>query len=337
MKLSLPNREKQEELKSENKPMNKKLAALAVVGTAGILVKEAVHGYFDVMGRESKYKSLIGYIVAKSENDGPNEFLEFNRSKLEWIKKQNSEKITIKSHRNKKLVGYLTLPAEKSNIFVVFAHGHHTDHNGDPANFLQYYVEKGYNFLAMDHVSCGESDGLFTGFDYFEHKDCLLWIDYLISRFGENIKIILHGVSMGGATTCKMVDSVPEQVKLAVADCPYTSATEEFAETVKGVGIKNPMPLVKAFNAVNKVLAGYDLNDTEVRSSVSNAKVPMLFVHGDNDGLVPTAMGIELYELCSSPKELFIVSGAGHAESIRIDETGYHKKLDEFINTYLGD
>lgn len=317
--------------------MNKKLtAALAIIGT-GILAKEAVHGYFDVMGRESKYKSLIGYILTKSENDGPNEFLEFNISKHEWIKKQNNEKITIKSHRNKKLVGYLTTPAEESNTFVVFAHGHHTDHNGDPANFLQYYVEKGYNFLAMDHVSCGESEGLFTGFDYFEHKDCLLWIDYLINRFGEDIKIIIHGVSMGGATICKMVNLVPSQVKLAIADCPYTSATEEFAETVKSVGIKKPMPLVKAFNAVNKVFAGYSLDDTEVRSSVSSAKVPMLFVHGDNDGLVPTAMGVELFELCSSPKELFIVSGAGHADSIRINEVGYHQKLDEFIGKYLGD
>ena len=317
--------------------MNKKLATVAIITTAGIIAKEAIHGYFDIMGRESKYKSLIGYIVSKSDNNGPDEFLEFNKSKHEWIKKQNNEKITIKSHRNKNLVGYLTYPAEKSNVFVVFAHGHHTDHNGDPANFLQYYVEKGYNFLAMDHVSCGESKGMFTGFDYFEHKDCLLWINYLINRFGRDIKIIIHGVSMGGATTCKMVNLVPTQVKLAIADCPYTSAAEEFEETVKGVGIKHPIPIVKAFNAVNKVFAGYDLNDTEVRSAVTDAKVPMLFVHGDNDGLVPTKMGIELYELCSSPKELFIVNGAGHADSIRVDEAGYHQKLDEFINKYLGD
>ncbi len=315
--------------------MNKKLFALGAVG-AGIIAGTALHGYMDVMARESKFKSLIGYLATKDENKGPNEFLEFNRSKHEWIQSQNNKRITIKSHRNKDLVGYLTYPATESKVFVVFAHGHHTDHNGDPANFLQYYVEKGYNFLAMDHVSCGESKGSFTGFDYFEHKDCLLWIDYLINRFGNDIKIILHGVSMGGATVCKMISKVPPQVKLAVADCPYTSAIEEFEVTVKSVGIKNPQPLVKIFNTANKVIAGYDLNDTEVRSSVLQARAPMLFVHGDNDGLVPTNMGIELYELCSAPKELFIVSGAGHADSIRINEAGYHKKLDKFINKYLG-
>lgn len=315
--------------------MNKKLLALGAVG-AGIIAGTALHGYMDVMGRESKFKSIIGYLATRNENNGPNEFLMFNQSKHEWINKQNSEKIIIKSHRKRNLTGYLTYPAEKSRVFVVFAHGHHTDHNGDPANFLQYYVEKGYHFLAMDHVSCGESEGSFTGFDYFEHKDCLLWIDYLINRFGKDIKIILHGVSMGGATVCKMISKVPPQVKLAVADCPYTSATEEFEETVKSVGIKNPKPLIKIFNAANKMIAGYDLNDTEVRGSVLQARAPMLFVHGENDGLVPTKMGIELYELCSTPKELFIVSGAGHADSIRADESGYHKKLDEFIEKYLG-
>lgn len=315
--------------------MNKKLLAIGTIG-AGIIAGTALHGYMDVMARESKFKSIIGFLATKNENKGPNEFLEFNKSKHAWINAQESERITIQSHCNKELVGYLTFPAEKSKVFVVFAHGHHTDHNGDPANFLQYYVEKGYNFLAMDHTACGESDGNFTGFDYFEHKDCLLWIDYLIRRFGSNIKIILHGVSMGGATVCKMIDKVPSQVKLAIADCPYTSAFEEFEATVKGVGIKHPRPLVKAFNALNKIIAGYDLNDTEVRSSVLNAKVPMMFVHGSNDGLVPTKMGIELYELCSSPKELYISQGANHADSIRVNEAEYHKKLDEFINKHLG-
>lgn len=316
--------------------MNRKIliaGALSLGAAAGL----AVHGYMDVMGRESRFKSIIGYLAAKNENKGPNEFLEFNRSKHDWIQKQNNERITILSHRNQQLVGYLTFPEQESRVFVMFAHGHHTDHNGDPANFLQYYVEKGYNFLAMDHISCGESDGRYTGFDYYEHKDCLLWIEYLIRRFGENIKIILHGVSMGGATVCQMVNKVPDQVKLAVADCPYTSAVEEFAAVVKGVGIKRPMPLLKAFNGLNKVIAGYDLKDTEVRSAVLQSRIPMLFVHGAKDDLVPTEMGLELYELCNAQKELYIVENANHAESIRMDEAGYHAKLDEFISKYLGE
>lgn len=315
--------------------MNKK--AIALLGIGAFVGTQVLHGYYDVMGRESRYKSLIGSLAARQPKGQPNYFKEFNESKLEWIKKQNTQKLEIISVTGKRLAGFLTCPKEKSNVYVLFAHGHHTDHNGDPANFLQYYVEKGYNFLAPDHISCGESEGLFTGFDYFEHQDCLKWIEYLINRFGKEIKIILHGVSMGGATVCQMADKVPHQVKLAVSDCPYTSALDEFEQVIKGVGINKSKALLTAFNALNKVLAGYDLKNTDVRNAVANSRVPMLFVHGNNDDLIPKSMSMELYALCSNSKDYLLIDGANHAEAIRIDEAAYHHKLDEFINKYLGE
>lgn len=318
--------------------MNKRLLALGVAGL-GAIIGTAVDGYMDVMAREGRRPSLINRLatINNKASDEPDEFLLFTQSKLEWIKKQKSERIVILSHRQQHLVGYLTLPERESSTFVVFAHGHHTDHNGDPANFLQYYVERGYSFLAMDHVASGESEGTFNGFDYFEHKDCLLWIKYLTERFGEDIKIILHGVSMGGATVCQMACHVPPQVRLAIADCPYTSAIDEFSSVIRGVGIKNPKVLVEGFNLMNRLIAGYDLRDTDVRDSVSHSRVPMLFVHGGRDSLVPTEMSRELYQLCSNEKDIMIVENADHAESIRIDEQGYHARLDEFIKKYLGD
>lgn len=317
--------------------MNKKLIALGLGIGAGIVAEVAIHGYFDVMARPYKYNSLIGLIANKSNDEETKDFSAFNKSKQGWIQTQKTERITRKSERGQELVGFLTYPKEESKVFVMFAHGYHADHNGDAANFLQYYVEKGYNFLAVDHVASGESEGLFVGFDYFESVDCLAWLDYLIERFGEDIKIIIHGVSMGGATICKMVEKIPPQVKLAIADCPYTSALDEFSDVVKGAGIKRTKGLVTVFNTMNKAIAGYDLADTDVRSSVINARVPMMFVHGKDDDFVQTYMGEELYNLCGSEKELFLVEGAKHAESIRIAENEYHSRLDKFIEKHLED
>ncbi len=312
----------------------KKLITAAAIGV-GVLTETVIHGYFDVMARKNKFNSVIGYFANKAGADNMEDFARFNKSKQQWINNRRSERVTIKSERNEKLVAYITYPDKKSNVFVLFAHGYHADHTGDPANFLQYYVEKGYNFIAVDHTASGESGGIFVGFDYFESNDCLKWIEYIINRFGEDIKIIIHGVSMGGATVCSMVNRVPNQVKLAVADCPYTSALEEFGETARNAGIKKPDALLRLFNELNKLFAGFDLNNTDVRKSVTASKVPMLFVHGGDDTFVPTRMGLELYELCTSPKDIFIVDGAKHAESVRVDENGYHNKLNEFINKYL--
>lgn len=309
--------------------MNKKafFACAAGLTAAGA----ALLGYMTVMTRENGVSRLI----SKVNDNGDDSFSRFNIAKHDWINRQDTEIVTIKNSAGHTLKGWLTLSKSGSDVFVFFAHGRHSDHMGDPANFMRYYVEKGFNFLTVDHRAHGESEGTFLGYDTFESEDSLKWLDYLTDRFGREIKIILHGVSMGGATVCKMVDRVPPQVVLAVADCPYTGALDEFDSVLRGVGVKRTKPLLTAFNALNRVIAGYDLRDTDVRKNVEASRVPMLFVHGGRDGLVPVSMGRALFEQCGSEKELFIVGGADHAQSICADEQGYHKKLDAFIDKYL--
>jgi fermentation-respiration switch protein FrsA (DUF1100 family) len=45
------------------------------------------------------------------------------------------------------------------------------------------------------------------------------------------------------------------------------------------------------------------------------APVPLLIVHGDQDGFFPVDHATQLYEAANEPKELWIVPGFGHAES----------------------
>ncbi len=315
----------------------KKIFAVGAVALGAFAVEQIIHGYYDVMGRRSDFNSILGKVGYNAANEANADYDKFLQEKRIWIRQQNTEYISINSDRGEKLQGYLTYPDEESKVFVIGLHGYHASHDGDPAAFARHYVEKGYNFLSIDHVASGDSEGRFVGFGLFESQDTLKWIDYLIERFGEDIKIIVHGVSMGGATVCKMVDSVPAQVKLAIADCPFTNAVEEFANTAKNFGVKNPEPFVKVFNAMNKVFAGYDLNDTDNRESVKNSKVPMLFIHGGADDFVPAAMVEELYNLCGNEKELLIVDGATHAQSISTNEELYLKTVDEFISKYLGE
>lgn len=316
--------------------MNKKLIAVGAAATAaGCLCKAAIDGYKEITAREKKKKSIIKRLAEMGDKTDYSDMIAFTQNKVKWNEQQETEKISITSERGDLLKGYLTLNKNESNVFVFFAHGCRTDHNGDPANFMQYYIEKGYNFLSVDHVAQGESGGAYMGYDYFESIDSLEWLDYLIRRFGQDIKIIIHGVSMGGATVCQMSDKVPSQVKLAVADCPYTSALDEFDHVAKSAGVKYTNTILKVINAMNKRFAGYDFKDTDVRNAVKNAKIPMLFVHGKEDDFVPTGMGVELYEICTNEKELYLVDNAIHAQSIKTDEVGYHKKLDAFIEKYL--
>lgn len=315
----------------------KKFFALGAAGTvaAALLAEAVIHGYLDIMYKETIPQTLIKRIANRNGTAGMDEFARFTDESCKWIAKQNIEIIDRQNCRGYNLKGYY-LPAQTdSKCFVVFAHGYRSDHLGDPANFERYYHEKGFNFFSVDHITAGDSEGDFVGFDYFEAMDLLDWIYYLINRFGDDIKIVLHGVSMGGATVCKMASRVPSQVKLIISDCAYTSANDQFAKVASNAGIKKITPaILKLFNSINIRLARYDLNQTDVRDSVKNAKAPMLFVHGRADDFVPVEMCYELYELCGSDKEILIVEEAYHAQSIMVDGDAYKAKIDQQISKY---
>ena len=314
-----------------------KKRTLILLGAAGVGIgAAAVHSYLDLMYKQTIPKGPAARIQELTDNGDLQDLADMCAENMKWVDEKGLEIIDMKSDRGENLKGYLLLCENESKTFCVFAHGYRADHRGDPANFYKYYYDKGINFFACDHTSAGASEGDWVGFDYYESQDLMKWVNYLIERFGNDIKIILHGVSMGGATVCKMASSVPEQVKVIVADCRYTSAVDEFTAVANSAGIKYTTPyLLSMINFLNKRLAGYDLKDTDVRESVKNSKVPMLFVHGGSDDFVPTRMGKELFELCGNEKELFIVPPALHAESVVKDTEGYYKKLDEFLGKYL--
>lgn len=306
------------------------------VGALAAVAEVVVHGYLDVMYKETIPPTLIKKMATKNGTAGKDVFNEYNAKCNEWIAEQDVEIIDRVNPKGYNLKGYLLMAKEETKNFVVFAHGYRSSHRGDPANFEQYYHELGYNFLTTDHAAAGDSEGDYVGFDYFESDDMLDWIAYLVERFGDDIKIILHGVSMGGATVCQMASRVPSQVKFIVSDCAYTSAEDEFTKVASGAGVNKLTPFaLKVINFLNKRLAGYDLAQTDVRESVINSNVPMIFVHGKVDDFVPVEMGYELYDICTVDKDLLIVDEAYHAQSIIYAPDEYKAKINAFIEKYI--
>ena len=68
---------------------------------------------------------------------------------------------------------------------------------------------------------------------------------------------------------------------------------------------------------------------------VEHSKVPILFVHGKKDPLVPFEMAQKLYESCPASKDRLFVENAEHAQSFYLDPKTYKEKLDQFIQKYI--
>lgn len=320
--------------------MKKSLAALtgaaAVIGGAAYGISDAL--FKALISREFRVPKAVSKFITEKEEGAENPLENKYKQCMKYILSYGLERHEIISNRGQKLRGYLMKPAKPSDVYVFGSHGYRSDGKGEWCYFAKFYVEEmGWNLFFVDHQSHGESEGEYIGFASHEHKDCLKWLEYINNTFGKDIKIILHGISMGSATVMLMSgnDALAENVKFTVADCGYTSAMDEFDYKIDS--LKLPFkPLIPMISAINRKRAGYDFKkDTDALSAVKKAKVPVLFIHGDKDLFVPTKMVYELYDACTSEKELFVVPGADHAKSYHVDPEGYEARVKAMAEKYL--
>lgn len=263
---------------------------------------------------------------------------ELSEKNMKWLESYGYEIHAMVNDRGEKLMGYLLKPEKTSNIYVLGAHGYTSDGRSEFCGIAQYYLSRGVNVFLPDHTASGASEGKYIGFGYYESTDCLKWLYYLKKNYGEDITIILHGVSMGAATVMMMSgsDELPQNVKIAVSDCGYTGAWDEFEYKLNEMKIPCMNIILDTVNHINKKKAGYDFKAVKPVECVKKAKIPMLFIHGGGDTFVPTFMGECVYNACNAPhKELLIVDGADHAQSFVDGREEYEEKLDKYLDKFV--
>jgi len=234
------------------------------------------------------------------------------------------------SQRGIRVRGTLWQAGEKpSGTLVMIVHGLRSTGLETAAPYIPYYHSRGIDVFAPDHEAAGQSSGNWYSYGYHESVCCIRWLDHLIARYGRDVKIILHGSSMGAATVLQMSDCCPAQVRFLVSDCAFTSAREILLRQAGNV-----IPAYSLLRALCRLHGGFDLDRADARPHVSRADRPILFVHGTDDQLVPCAMTDELYTLYAADKILFHAEGARHAESIFYRRQEYETLLDQFIHQY---
>lgn len=229
-------------------------------------------------------------------------------------------------------------PAIQNDIrkVVICFHGYTGEGLSNHIAIADYFLKHGYAILLPDARAHGQSEGEYIGFGCLDRKDALGWINWVIQECGDDVKIMLHGTSMGGATVLMTSGlDLPDNVKGIVSDCGFTSPKEVFTHVLNNMYHLPAFPAIQGADLINKKLAGYGMDECNAKNEVKKAKVPILFIHGSVDTFVPCSMCHEIYDNCSSPKRKLIVEGASHAESYYKDMAAYEKALDEFAEEIM--
>ncbi len=246
-----------------------------------------------------------------------------------WLEGMPYINVYIKSFDGLRLYGALL--ENYSDKIVICVHGFTGSGKKDFASLAQAYYKNGYNVLLVDNRAHGQSEGKYVGFGVLDRLDLRNWVKYVINRFGSNVQVFLHGISMGAATVLMASSIMPKNVRGIIADCGFTSVYEIFEYVLKRDYHLPKFPIIYLTNIMSKIRAGYGYKDVNTTAEIARSDIPILFIHGENDEFVPLWMTMKNYSHCKAYKEIFIVRESEHAESHYIDKKGYERRILTFI------
>lgn len=173
----------------------------------------------------------------------------------------------------------------------------------------------GFSVLLIDYRGFGASDGDQPS-EALMYEDSEVAWDYLVrDRQISPDDIVIYGESMGGAVAINLAINHPEAHAL-IAQSTFTAMTHAVQ--------LNPLLRLLPLDWI--------LTDKfDSLAKLPHLQVPVLFIHGAEDLVVPSWMSEQLYAAAPVPKALHLIPGAGHFRLYRPGADSYLKAIAQFL------
>ncbi len=198
-----------------------------------------------------------------------------------------------------------------NHLVTLFLHGNAGNiTNRTPR--IQEIVAVGSSVLMLDYRGYGKSSG--RPIEQGLYRDSEAGYIYLLAKGYRPDQIILHGESLGTAVAIDLASRRP--CAGLILESPFTSASEVAGTVVPLVG---PL-LVRSFNSLPKIRW---------------IRVPMLFMQGDRDEVIPLRLGQKLFAAAQGSRTFWAVPGAGHNDILETAGAEYRHRLRAFNQSLL--
>ena len=260
-------------------------------------------------------------------------YIDTIKKNKEYFENVEKEEVITNSFDGLKLKAHYVKGSNPKKLLIFF-HGFKSSYKTDLTNAKQY-IDKGYSLLMVEHRGHGGSEGKYITFGVKERFDCKSWVEYAVDRFGNDVEILLVGVSMGAATIMMASNlNLPDNVKGMICDCGFTTPKEEIAYCIRHYFHLPSFFLIDVLNLYCKIFAKFSLSGASSAKALSESKIPILMVHGDGDDFVPYSCSVVNFSACKMEnKELLTIKCDVHAASYLENTSLYQQKIDNFLNS----
>lgn len=245
------------------------------------------------------------------------------------------ELLEIESRDGLKLKGWFY--DQGGAVTVLLFHGY----RGGPeelSGIASRLYKKGMNILLVYQRAHGLSEGKYFTMGTKEKLDAVDWARAIAARKPGG-KLVLFGWSMGGNTVMGAVgEELPAGVVCAVEDCGYEDLRDQLL-----FSCRNSMPRLPAkrfFLAVLgfycRLFRGFAIHDPR-SLSLARCRIPMLFIHGARDKVVPYDNLDRCYAACASKKLRSSYARAEHVSACGTETERYFAELGAFIRTAVNE
>ena len=193
-------------------------------------------------------------------------------------------------------------------------------HNMGDYNYLARvaaFRQLGFSVLVFDYRGYGSSKGDFPNESQLYQDSQAAW-DYLrhVLNISPN-QIIIYGESLGGAIALDLAVKHPE-AKGLIMQSSFTSMVDVIKHRALLPIFPIDLILTEKFDSITKI---------------KSLQIPVLFLHGKADSVVPSEMSQQLYTVAHKPKQLFLIPGAEHVKIYQAGGKSYLKAIEKFIES----
>ncbi len=216
---------------------------------------------------------------------------------------------------------------------AVLAHGFSSCLLGQ-IKYASLFHELGFDCVLYDHRNHGLSGRAPTTMGVCEAEDLATVCAWARSHFGADALLGTHGESMGAATVM-LHASQDAHLAFAVEDCGFSDLYSLMRHILPHRYHLPALPILPIASLFSRLRGGVSFQHIRPADALKRCvPVPMLFIHGDADALVPHAMMQACFDAKAGAKEQWLVPGAQHAGSWYTDADEYRNRVERFLSRH---